>query len=105
MQKNGNYTIPLNNLRTSDLNSYYVINENSKINILATSENLSSMANLSKDQISPVPIITLSHSYDFSENIKINSTTARRNDIKFPEFESEINEPSISPEPSLTKAP
>ena len=103
-RENGNYTIPLNNLRTSDLSKYYLLDETSKINVFVTSDNLNSIANLTKNQISPVPIITLSNTYDFSNNIRVKSNTARAGEVEFPEFNSEKSEPSISKNPRPTKS-
>ena len=97
IRNNGNYTIPLNNLRTSDLGSYYLLDDNSIIKIEAISNNLISNVNISRNQISPVPFITLSKNYNFSDaNINKRNLT-KRGDVKFPEFNSEIKQPTPTP--------
>lgn len=66
LKNDGSYTVSLNNLRNAALDDYFNLDQNSIINIEINSENLSSSVSVSKDQISPVPIITLSNTYDFS---------------------------------------
>jgi hypothetical protein len=106
IRDNGNYTVPLNNLRTTSLNKYYNISENQTINMTISSENLTSTLNLAKDQISPVPVVTLSKSYDFSKSRNQIINTRRNRDVTFPEFDSEIRRPSpvpeLSPTPEIT---
>ena len=103
-RENGNYTIPLNNLRTADLSNYFKLDENSVIILNLTSENYGSKIELSKNQISPVPIVTLSKNYDFSKSNNQFANIKRERDISFPEFDSEIRLPSITPTPIKTQA-
>ncbi|EKD86837.1 MAG: hypothetical protein ACD_37C00133G0006 [uncultured bacterium] len=70
IKNNGNYTIPLNTLRSKSFNAYFSIKTGDIINIEAKTENLFSSASVSEDQVNPVPIITLSNNYDFSDNNK-----------------------------------
>lgn len=102
-RENGNYTIPLNNLRTADLSNYFNLDENSVITLNLTSENYGSIIELSKNQLSPVPIVTLSKDYDFSKSNNQFANTKRERDVSFPEFDSEIRTPSITPVPTKTQ--
>lgn len=70
IKNNGNYTIPLNTLRSKSFNSYFSIETGDIINIEVETANLFSSASVSEDQVNPVPIITLSNNYDFSDNNK-----------------------------------
>jgi len=70
----GRYILPLNSLRNIDLNSYFNFNEN-KIKIQAIGEkNLSSNIVIFLKQTKPVPTITLSLNYDFTEGNESVST-------------------------------
>lgn len=62
----GSYTIPLNSLRVSTLDGYYVIPSDSILSIEVLTNSSSAHASTSFDGINPVPPITLSQSYDFS---------------------------------------
>lgn len=91
LRKDGSFMIPLNNLRTNDLASYFDLDENTNINIKIKSANLSSSADVMPNQISPVPIITLSNNYEFTEETepmkKIDSThSASFKDMIFPKL-------------------
>lgn len=66
LKPNGSYLLPLNTLRNKDLTNYFPIN-NAVISINVISGDLSSNVDVSSNEISPVPIITLSNNYDFSE--------------------------------------
>ena len=66
LKSDGTYTIPLNNLRNSALESYFTLSENTIINLEVISANLSSKIELPSDLINPVPTISLSGSYNFS---------------------------------------
>lgn len=103
LKENGNFTIPLNNLRENDLTNYFVINNNSDISVDIISDNLSSNIKLSKDQLSPIPIITLSNNYDFLSSDK-KAMNTKINEGKFPEFNSKIRKPSISPTPEKSQS-
>lgn len=58
----GNYTIPLNTLRNEDLGKYFNLNSDTIISIEIDSSNQTSVINVSKNQISPVPKVTLINS-------------------------------------------
>lgn len=66
LKNDGTYTVPLNTLRNKSLSDYLELFENSIINIEVISEDLFSSVSISASEISPVPLITLSNSYDFS---------------------------------------
>lgn len=70
----GSYILPLNSLRKTDLKSYFTFNEN-KIKIQAVGEkNLSSNIVVFLKQTKPVPTVTLSVNYDFTEGNESVST-------------------------------
>jgi cell division septation protein DedD len=94
LKNDGSYTLPLNILRTSNLSSYFELKPENEISIEVKSNNLSSKINISGNQISPVPLITLSSNYDFSESEPTPSDMPK--DVKFPIFESEITEFDVS---------
>lgn len=66
LKNDGTYTIPLNNLRSSSFNSYANLLESTQINIEIISENKSANAQVTLDQINPVPTMSLSGTYEFS---------------------------------------
>ncbi|MBI2621139.1 MAG: hypothetical protein HYW63_00640 [Candidatus Levybacteria bacterium] len=66
INSDGTYTIPLNSLRTASFDDYFTINSTAIINIEIYSENLFSSVSVSPSEINPVPLITLSNNYDFS---------------------------------------
>lgn len=99
LRENGNYTIPLNNLRISNLNNYFKIDDTTNIELEIFSNNFYSKVNVSGDQISPVPIITLSSNFDFLTQNNNSFKTIDRDEIKFPEFDSEISDPSPTKSP------
>lgn len=103
LDKSGSFSIPINNLRSFNLNNFFEFAENIPVNIDIFSGNLKSHSNLSSDLISDVPLITLSNDYDFSE-VSSNTVKDKRENIKFPQFNSkpssqrlQTNSPSISP--------
>ena len=82
---NGNYSIPLNQTRNSDLSSYFVFNNNSVIKILVVGDALSSNVVLYYSQVGNTPQIVLSKDYDFrSSDIQTASPSA--NMESFPSF-------------------
>lgn len=97
LKNDGNYLIPLNNLRNASLSDYFILDKNSIINIEIFSENLFSSISTSLNQVSPVPLTTLSKSYDFST---LGGKNNSRNDgsVSFP---SVGKEKQNSPTPTL----
>ncbi len=77
VRQDGNYILPLNSMRGSDLASYFNFNSSTNLKILVISNSLRSNVLISKDQISPVPQVTLSNDYDFTvANTPIASSSA-----------------------------
>lgn len=66
LKEDGTYTIPLNTLRNTNLSEYVKIDSNTLINIDIYAESLFSSVSVSSAEISPVPLVTLSGSFDFS---------------------------------------
>lgn len=103
VKNKGNYTIPLNNLRSADLGSYYTIDENSLIQIEAIANGLTSKVDTTVSRLSPVPFITLSNNYDFKMEEKKNRNLVRTDEERFPTTNPEdLRE---IPEPTSTTAP
>ncbi|KKP80401.1 MAG: Hemagglutinin/hemolysin-related protein [Candidatus Levybacteria bacterium GW2011_GWB1_35_5] len=86
-KEDGTYLLPLNSLRTSDLTSYFKLNEGKILKILAIGENLTSNVILFSDQIDPVPAVTLSNNYDFTVNTLPKASDSARLE-GFPSFSS-----------------
>ena len=96
LKNDGNYTLPLNNLRNDSLNGYFELNENTIINIEVTSGELSSFISVLPDQISPVPVITLSKNYDFSSTDNESSPSGGLQDEKLPILDSGIRTKDVT---------
>jgi hypothetical protein len=62
----GTYVLPLNSLRTTDLSSYFNLELDTSLKLLAIGDGMFSNVVLSILQSRPVPTITLSNDYDFS---------------------------------------
>jgi hypothetical protein len=86
IKNNGTYTLPINTIRNENLSNYLNIKNDSKIELKIESNNLNSVINTTVNQISPVPIVTLSNNYNFSvakEDPKP-TRSASFKDLKFP---------------------
>lgn len=112
IKNNGNYTIPLNTLRSKSFNAYFSIKTGDIINIEAKTASLFSSASVSENQVNPVPIITLSNNYDFSDDNKDSKPTDTPNAGGFPSMETKVkkNQTIIAqrvttPTPTLTPFP
>ncbi len=88
MKEDGSYLLSLNTMRSSDLSSYPIFSQDSKINILIENETLKSNVSVSPFQ-QTLPTITLSNNYDFVAS----STSIATESAEFAEF---IGFPSIS---------
>ncbi len=86
LKSDGTYTIPLNILRNNSLSDYLELFENSIINIEVISESLFSSVSISANEISPVPLITLSNSYDFSTSQQKTEADSKKPTVAFPTF-------------------
>lgn len=89
VKQDGSYILPLNSLLNKDLNGYFVFQKNTIIKLLAVGDSLKSNVLLSKDQINPIPTITLSNDYDFtvgSSPVTSQSSTS----VGFPSFSSQL---------------
>lgn len=83
----GTFLLPLNSLRTSDLSSYFKLEEGKILKLLAIGEGLTSNVTLFSQQIEPVPTITLSSNYDFTLNSLPKATNSASLE-GFPSFNS-----------------
>jgi hypothetical protein len=86
IKDNGTYILPINTLRNDALDGYFRISDDSKIELKIISDNLISVINIKANQLSPVPVVTLSNNYDFSENPEepIPTRSASFGDLEFP---------------------
>ncbi len=66
--KDGIFTFSLENLRTDDLSSYFVSNNETVLNIFVTDGSLQSTALASLNTASIIPTITLSNDYNFTQS-------------------------------------
>lgn len=89
-KSDGSYMIPLNSIRDKSGSTYFLFNDESKINLTAAGDTLVSGAILSPSQINPIPTITLSKNYDFT--IDFNPLPATESAGIFPKLEKKIND-------------
>lgn len=68
VKQDGTYEIPLSNIRTNNLSSYFPFTEKSVVKMLAYGDTLISNAYFLISQAQAVPTITLSKDYDFVTN-------------------------------------
>lgn len=92
LKKDGSYILPLNAVRSQELDKFYQISNDSLIKITINTSNFSSAITTFKDQLNPVPFVTLSNNYDFENaNLEPKSTTsANLENRKFPVFKSRL---------------
>lgn len=86
LKNDGTYTLPLNNLRNLNLDEYFKIDASTLINVDIYAERLFSSLSTSPGEISPVPLITLSGSYDFSNPVNSPTPTNSSDSEGFPAF-------------------
>ncbi|MDO8620955.1 MAG: Ig-like domain-containing protein [Candidatus Levybacteria bacterium] len=89
VKQDGSYMLPLNSLLNKDLSGYFAFQKNTIIKLLVVGDSLRSNVLLSKDQINPIPTVTLSNDYDFtigSSPTKSQSATS----VGFPSFSSQL---------------
>jgi hypothetical protein len=87
VKQDGTYEIPLNQIRTNTLESYYAFNDKSVIKMLAYGDTLTSNVSFLVNQAALVPTVTLSKDYDFVTSDAASSTSNIALDT-FPSFES-----------------
>ncbi len=88
-KQDGSYILPLNSLLNKDLSGYFAFQKNTIIKLLVAGDSLKSNVLLSKDQINPIPTVTLSNDYDFtvgSSPTKSQSATS----VGFSSFSSQL---------------
>ena len=94
IKNDGGYILPLNSLRTQDLSSYYQFKDSDKIKLLIEgTSGVSSTIITSVAQINPVPTVTLSQNYDFTQSTPSASISGQLSG--FPSIN--ISTPSASP--------
>lgn len=95
--KDGTFSFSLKNLRTDDLSSYFNISDNTIFKIIATNGSLESSASASLSQTNSIPTITLSNSYDFSQEVVPITSKSAKLSLGFPSIASS----SESPKPEI----
>ena len=85
LEKDGSYSLSLNNIRTSDLNNSVDLDNKLPATIDVMTGLNNSQISLSTDQLSNIPLVTLSNNYDFTDSSE-ETVRNNRQDVKFPEF-------------------
>ena len=100
IKSDGAYIVPLNSLRSQDLNSYLIFSDTKILKLLFYGDGLSSNVSLFASQINPVPTITLSKNYDFSQGTEsVASSSAKQNETQtFPTPKASGNVSARAPE-------
>jgi hypothetical protein len=100
IKSDGTYILPLNSLRTSDFSSYFEFSPSSVLKLLIAGDGLASNVIIPLEQIQPVPTVTLSSDYDFTDTqVKISSSSANLQD--FPSFSSSIKTTENNENPQI----
>ncbi|MCL5433165.1 MAG: Ig-like domain-containing protein [Patescibacteria group bacterium] len=90
VKQDGSYIIPLNALRNSNLQSFFPISKDTKLQMLIIGPGLGSNITVFANQINSVPTVTLSKNYDFTSgdspiNVSEEESSASAN-VNFPSF-------------------
>ncbi len=85
-KSSGIYTIPLNTFRTSDGKNFFTFQPTTPLHILATNGDLTSQATVLLSGSSPVPLITLSQTYNFTASTQPVASNSAEATIGFPSF-------------------
>lgn len=86
IKEDGTYLIPLNTIRNSANDDYLEFNPNTRISLELFAENLFTSLSVGLADINPVPLITISGSYDFTQEISPVPTVTRKQTSGFPKF-------------------
>lgn len=100
-KSNGTYFLPLTSLLLQDLSYPLTLNAKDVIKMVITNGVLKSNVLLSARQINPVPVITLSNDYDFTQKTAPTSSKSAAL-LGFSSIVLSIASPSASPTPSPT---
>lgn len=84
----GLYIIPLNTFRKNDLQSFFSFQETTPLHILATNGTDTSEATVLVSGSSPIPLITLSQTYNFVQSPQPLASDSAEASIGFPAFSS-----------------
>lgn len=96
IKSNGVYILPINGLRSQNLSTYADITTSTRLQLLATdSKNIANAAVIVSDA-NPVPIITLSNTYDFTQTTQpVASESAQSHFPVFPNSTTFVATPII----------
>lgn len=86
IKEDGTYLIPLNTIRNSTNEDYFEFKKETMISLDLFAENLFTSVSVGLNDINPVPLITISESYDFTQNISPTPTISRKQTSGFPKF-------------------
>lgn len=82
----GIYIIPMNTFRSDDLKSLFTFQQTTPLHILATDGTSISQATVLVAGSNPIPLITLSQTYNFVESPQPVASDSAQNSIGFPAF-------------------
>jgi LPXTG-motif cell wall-anchored protein len=87
VNKDGTYSLALNNILTSDLSNRFSFSDNSVIKMLVLGENEKSNIILYYSQVGSIPLVTISNNYDFRQENQ-ETATPSANFQDFPSLQS-----------------
>lgn len=100
----GNFMMPLNALRTANLDEYLTLKSDSIVSLLLTNGSSSSQVKVLASQLNPVPPITLSQNYDFTtttEPVETPTASESAEEVSFPSFSATEANSSTSKQPKI----
>ncbi|MCL4353810.1 Ig-like domain-containing protein [Patescibacteria group bacterium] len=90
--KNGNYVLPINAIRSDNLDSYVSVSPGTIFNMLALDGGSeTSNAPFYISQANPVPLVILSKNYDFTSGISPSASSSASANTHFPSFPVSIS--------------
>jgi hypothetical protein len=100
VKSDGTYILPLNSLRKVDLSSYFDFTDNVVMKMTILGDGYSSKILLSKTQINPVPLVTLSKDYDFTTSTEPEASESAKFE-KLPSFPASVSKQVDTNSPSI----
>ncbi len=97
-KSDGSYILPLTTVRTTNLNSYFTVSSDKVIQMMVIGNSLTSSITVLSSQTDPIPIITLSQNYDFTQSTQPTATTSAS--FNFPAYTATL---STTTEPSIQR--
>ncbi|MBI2613851.1 MAG: hypothetical protein HYW62_03685 [Candidatus Levybacteria bacterium] len=94
VQKDGEFSFSLKELRTNNLSSYFGFNENTVFELLAVDNSLKSKVSFSLNETGSLPTITLSNDYDFTKDFVSDASSSAQ--VGFPS--TAVSSENLKPE-------